>query len=71
MKKIKIFKTNAIDRYIENKPDLKVITTLPYLVGHKENVCTTLWNRKHTTHFSYHDMTHNSIKAIQDKISKT
>ena len=64
-------KTNAIDRYIENKSDLKVITTLPYLVEHKENVCTTLWNRKHTTHFSYHDMTHNSIKAIQDKISKT
>lgn len=64
-------KTNAIDRYIENKPDLKVVTTLPYLVEHKENVCTTLWNRKHTTHFSYHDMTHNSIKVIQDKISKT
>lgn len=64
-------KTNAIDRYIEKKSNLKVITTLPYLVKHKENVCTTLWNRKHTTHFSYHDMTHNSIKAIQDKIAKT
>ena len=64
-------KTNAIDRYIENKPDLKVVTTLPYLVEHKEDVCTTLWDRKHNMHFSYNDMTHNSIKAIQDKISKT
>ena len=64
-------KTNAIDRYIENKPDLKVVTTLPYLVEHKEDVCTTLWDRKHNMHFSYNDMTHNSIKAIQDKIAKT
>ena len=64
-------KTNAIDRYIENKPDLKVVTTLPYLVEHKEDVCTTLWDRKHNMHFSYNDMTHNSMKAIQDKISKT
>ena len=64
-------KTNAIDRYIENKPDLKVITTLPYLVGHKEDICTTLWDRKHFSSFSYNDMTLNSIKAIQDKISKT
>ena len=45
--------------------------TLAYNVEHKEDVCTTLWDRKHNMHFSYNDMTHNSIKAIQDKISKT
>jgi hypothetical protein len=33
-----------IDRFIEKSSDLKVITTLPYFVGHRENVNSTLWD---------------------------
>lgn len=34
---------NAIDRYLENNDDLVVIVTLPFLVGHREDVASTLW----------------------------
>ena len=61
--------TNAIDRYLENKRDLQVITTIPYLVKHKENIKTTLWNRDNNP-FSYDSMTNSSIQLIEEKINK-
>lgn len=36
-------KTNTIDRYLEGHDDLRVIVTLPFLVGHREEVDSTLW----------------------------
>lgn len=36
-------KTNTIDRYLENKKNLRVITTLPFIVGHSESNNSTLW----------------------------
>jgi len=38
---------NAIDRYMENK-NLRVLTTCPFLVGHKEDLDSTIWNHKNT-----------------------
>ncbi|MDB5595606.1 MAG: Methyltransferase type 11 [Hyphomicrobiales bacterium] len=38
--------TNTIDRYIETSANLQIVTTLPYLVGHKEDLYSTLWNSK-------------------------
>lgn len=35
--------TNAIDRYLENQDDLHVVVALPFLVGHREDVTSTLW----------------------------
>lgn len=35
--------TNTIDRYLENQDDLQVVVTLPFLVGHREEVKSTLW----------------------------
>jgi len=35
--------TNAIDRYLENQEDLRVVVTLPFLVGHREEMMSTLW----------------------------
>ena len=61
--------TNAIDRYLENKRDLQVITTIPYLVKHKENIKTTLWNRDNNP-FSYDSMTNSSIQLIEEQINK-
>lgn len=58
--------TNTIDRYIENHSALSIITTVPYIVKHKENVCTTLWNRT-TKPFSYCQMVNESQKIIEKK----
>ncbi|SDY44701.1 glycosyltransferase family 25 protein [Acinetobacter kyonggiensis] len=61
--------TNAIDRYLENKHNLEVITTTPYLVEHKENINTTLWDRN-TSEFSYNSMTNSSLHLIEKEINK-
>jgi hypothetical protein len=34
---------NTIDKYLERQPDLEIVTTRPFLVGHKPEVATTLW----------------------------
>lgn len=35
--------TNTIDRYLERQKDVRVVVAVPFLVGHKENVTSTLW----------------------------
>jgi len=35
--------TNTIDRYLAGKPGLRVIVTLPFIVGHLEEAESTLW----------------------------
>lgn len=40
--------TNTIDRYLERCADLRVVTTLPFLVGHKEELYSTLWGTQNT-----------------------
>lgn len=34
---------NAIDRYLENQAGLRVVVTLPFLVGHRGEMMSTLW----------------------------
>ncbi|MGH8764073.1 MAG: glycosyltransferase family protein [Nitrosospira sp.] len=38
--------TNTIDRYLENHGAIKVLTTTPFLAGHKESQESTLWGIK-------------------------
>lgn len=35
--------TNTIDRYLERQEDLRVVVTLPFIAGHKEDARSTLW----------------------------
>jgi len=35
--------TNTIDRYLEREASITVLTTCPFLVGHKEDLYSTLW----------------------------
>lgn len=35
--------TNTIDRYLERQENLRVIVTLPFIAGHKEDATSTLW----------------------------
>ena len=42
------FYTNTIDRFLGNWRDLKVITTFPFLAGHKEELDSSIWNFNNT-----------------------
>lgn len=55
--------TNTIDRYIESNNDCNVITTSKFLVGHKEELDSTLWGFSNQT---YTEM----IKASESKLNE-
>ena len=59
--------SNTIDRFIESQMELKVVTTLPFIVGHKEEVFSSLWNFQNT---QYLEMIEKSqillMKKVQD-----
>ena len=57
--------TNTIDRYIESHADIIVVTTLPYLVGHKEDQSSTLWGGLNT---QYSAMIYNSEEILARKV---
>lgn len=57
---------NTIDRYIENIGSLKVVTTLPYLVGHKEDLPSSIWNNVQNTDFN--NLINKSTVLLQSKI---
>lgn len=35
--------SNTIDRYLERQEDLRVVVSIPFIVGHKEDATSTLW----------------------------
>ncbi len=58
--------TNTIDRYIESTPELIVVTTLPFMVGHAEEQHSTLWGFANT---QYLEMIRNSEQLLQKKVN--
>lgn len=57
--------TNAVDRYLENYSGIKVVTTHPFLVGHKEELHSTIWGIKNT---QYSAMIAASSERLRGKI---
>lgn len=57
---------NTIDRFIENQSNIDVITTAPFLVGHKEELMSTLWGFQNS---QYTDMIAASTLLLQQKVS--
>ena len=57
--------TNTIDRALESK-DLKVITTVPFLVGHKEDLKSTIWGFENT---EYTDWICRSSEKLQKLVN--
>ncbi len=55
-------RTNAIDRFLEDK-NLRVLTTCPFLVGHKEDLNSTIWGQKNTI---YTSLISDSSKKLRD-----
>ena len=56
---------NAIDRYIESSSNVTTITTLPYLVGHKEQLNSTLWGFQNDV---YSEMIKKSELHLKEKV---
>ncbi len=56
---------NTIDRYIENKSNLRIVVVVPFLVGHKEDVNSTVWGFQNT---QYLDMVNTSQRELFLKI---
>jgi hypothetical protein len=56
---------NTIDRFIERQKALRVVTTLPFLVGHREDVHSTLWGA-HCT--GYKALIANSEALLRAKV---
>lgn len=59
--------SNTIDRYLERCTDLRVMTTLPFLVGHKEELYSTLWGMQNT---QYIDLIEASQDLLRQKVEK-
>ncbi len=57
--------TNTIDKYLERQNNIRVVVTLPFLVGHREEVCSTLWGFQNT---QYRDLIAASQQALQLKV---
>ncbi|WP_440973086.1 GT99 family glycosyltransferase N-terminal domain-containing protein [Pseudomonas koreensis] len=57
---------NTIDRFIESQSNIDVITTAPFLVGHKEELMSTLWGFKNT---QYTDMINASTLLLKEKVA--
>lgn len=58
--------TNTIDRFIELHDDVNIIVTSRYLVGHKEDLNSTLWGISNMT---YKKLIQNSEEKLQAKIA--
>lgn len=58
---------NTIDRYIESKNDLKVITTIPFFVSPKKNVKSSIWDNPDIG-ISYDNMIKKSQRLLTKKV---
>lgn len=59
--------SNTIDRHIEQTPNLKIVTCYPFLVGHKEELHSSLWGQSNTT---YNSMISSSEAQLLEKIER-
>ena len=58
--------SNTIDRFLEAQTDLRVVVALPFFVGHREEVHSTLWGFQNT---QYIDMIANSEQSLKNMVS--
>ena len=56
---------NTIDRFLESRQNLRVVTTLPFFVGHREEVTSTLWGFENTR---YATLIAASEAALREKV---
>jgi len=54
--------TNTIDRFLERQTGLRVVVALPFLVGHRDDVYSTLWGFQN---IQYNDLIKNSQELLE------
>ena len=59
-------KCNTIDRFLERQSDLNVVVALPFFVGHREEVHSTLWGFKND---QYNDMINESELLLENRVA--
>lgn len=60
-------KSNTIDRFIENYPGLRIVTTLPFMASHRGDTNSTLWGFQNT---QYDSLILESEKLLQIKVNE-
>jgi hypothetical protein len=55
---------NTIDKHLESQPGLRVIVALPFLVGHREELHSTLWGFQNTTYASLIEASETALKTM-------
>lgn len=58
---------NTIDRYIESHGAINGLVVSPFLVGHKEELHSTLWGKQNTI---YNDLIDKSQKLLNERIAQ-
>ena len=58
-------KFNTIDRFLERQSDLRVVVTLPFFVGHREEAHSTLWGFQNN---QYNDMINESEISLGNMV---
>lgn len=56
---------NTIDRFIESMPQIRVVVTIPFLFGHREDTSSTLWGFENS---QYREMISASQIQLKEKI---
>jgi ubiquinone/menaquinone biosynthesis C-methylase UbiE/uncharacterized coiled-coil protein SlyX len=59
--------SNTIDRYLETYKGLRILTTIPFLVGHKKNAESIIWGFQNT---QYLDLINASNQLLRKKIQE-
>ena len=54
---------NTIDRYLERQSNLRIVVTLPFLVGHREDLHSTIWGFQNTRYRSLIDTSEAALAA--------
>lgn len=57
---------NTIDRYLENRK-MRVLTTCPFLVGHKEDLQSTIWGQQNSIYTSLIEISSIKLREIVEK----
>ncbi|WP_408913954.1 methyltransferase type 11 [Brucella pseudogrignonensis] len=58
--------TNTIDKYMERQEGLRVVVALPFIVGHREDVTSTLWGFENVRYTSMIAEAQSKIEALVD-----
>lgn len=60
--------TNTIDKFLERQNDLRVVVALPFLVGHREEVYSTLWGFQNTQYRSMIDASERALETLVETV---